>query len=68
MSNLRSSGDLGLVEFYEGIYCLRNHACCATRIVAEVLGVESVPPDLLPPDIDRARQLLRDIACLAAPD
>ncbi len=68
MSNLRSLGDWKLVKFYEGIYCRRNHACCATRMVAEALGVESVPPDLLPPEIDRARQLIRDLACPAVPD
>ena len=68
MSHLRSSGHLRLVTFYEGIYCRRNHACCATRMVAEVLGVESVPPDLLPPEIDRARQRVRNLACPAASD
>lgn len=68
LSNLRSSGESRLVKFYEGIYCRRNHACCATRMVAEVLGVESIPPDLLPPEIDRARQLIRNLACPAVPD
>jgi len=68
LRNLRSLGYSRLVRFYEGIYCRRNHACCAARMVAEASGVESVPHDLLPPEIDRARQLIRDLACSAVPD
>ena len=45
----------------EGIkmmYCLWHFDECARYKVAKAIGPENVPPDLFPPDIERAEALL----------
>ncbi|HEY5959425.1 MAG TPA: hypothetical protein VIV60_22860 [Polyangiaceae bacterium] len=39
-------------------YCLGDHSQCARRLVRDTLGAGSVPVDLYPDQLARARQLL----------
>ena len=45
-------------EMVKSMYCRWHYEECARYKVALALGPENVPPDLFPPDIERAEVML----------
>ena len=45
-------------EGVKSMYCLWHYEECARYMVAKVMGSESVPPDLFPPDTLWAEKIL----------
>ena len=50
-----------LVQEYEGTYCDADRSQCARYMVASEFGPEKVPLDLLPFQIDRAKEAIAGI-------
>lgn len=45
-------------DMVKQMYCLWHYEDCARYKVAKAMGPENVPPDLFPPDIERAEALI----------
>lgn len=45
-------------DMIKRMYCLWHYEDCARYKIAKATGSENVPPDLFPPDIERAEVIL----------
>jgi hypothetical protein len=56
--NDRMKGMEAVAGLFKSRLCLGDSSACARHMVLTKLGKASVPPDLYPNDVDRARSIL----------
>lgn len=57
MAEMPSTAEVIKMRYCRG----RENAVCARYLVSESLGMEKVPPDLLPNQMDRIAEILDDV-------